>query len=108
MTISRSPSPSIGRNTTNLEAERLSQPLSDVKTKDMTPQQIAHGMRHDLIKLLQSNILISSCQLTQRKQLGRILHKYFNGYKSNVSVKLLIESIELHYEGLDNRSKSVL
>ena len=55
------------KTTTNLEAMRLSEPLSDVKTKDMTPQQIAHGMRHDLIKLLQSNILISSCQLTQRK-----------------------------------------
>jgi len=46
--------------------------------------------------------------LTQRKQLGRILHQYFNGYKSSVSVKLFTEAVEFHYEGLDQHAKEAL
>jgi len=40
--------------------------------------------------------------------LGRILHKYFGGYQSGLSIKLLIEAIEFHYEGLDENAKEVL
>ena len=65
-------------------------------------------MRKNLVTLLQSNLLINGCQLTQRKQLGHVLNKYFSGYQSGISIDLLIEAIEYHYEGLDSNSKSVL
>lgn len=65
-------------------------------------------MRLNLVKLLQSNLLINGCQLSQRKQLGHILHKYFDGYSSGVSIKLFIEAVEYHYEGLDASARDVL
>ena len=37
-----------------------------------------------------------------------MLNKYFSGYQSGISIDLLIEAIEYHYEGLDSDSKAVL
>lgn len=78
------------------------------KENELTPGQVAIEMRHELINLLQENLIINNSQLTQRRQLGRILNKYFHGYTSSISTKLLIESLELHYEGIDSRARKVL
>jgi len=37
-----------------------------------------------------------------------VLNKYFNGYQSSLSINLVIEAIELHYEGIDETSKNIL
>ena len=65
-------------------------------------------MRLNLVSLLQSNLIINGCQLTQRKQLGHVLQRYFKGYQSGLSIPLLIEAIDFHYEGLDENSRSIL
>ena len=75
---------------------------------EQTPAQISQEMRKNLISLIQSNLLINGCQLTQRKQLGQVLNKYFDGYQSGLSIKLLVESLEYHYEGIDDNAKSIL
>ena len=37
-----------------------------------------------------------------------MLNKYFNGYQSGLSISLLTESVELHYEGLDDNAMHTL
>ena len=89
--------------------ERADSKVSNVYLdKELTPAQVAHEMRRELVNILQENLIINSSQLTQRRQLARVLNRYFHGYKSSISTKLFIESLELHYEGIDSRSKRVL
>ena len=84
---------------------RASLSIDKMKFKDLTPAEIATEMRKDLMCLLQENLLINSAQLTQRKQLGRVFNKYFHGYRGSIDTKLLVESLELHYEGIDARAR---
>ena len=65
-------------------------------------------MRKDIVAIVQGNLIINGCQLAQRKQFGRILQKYFSGYQSGLSIKLLVEATEFHYEGLNDHAKEVL
>ena len=37
-----------------------------------------------------------------------MLNKYFHGYQSGLSIALFTESIEFHYEGLDDKAKDTL
>ena len=39
--------------------------------------------------------------MSSRKQVSHILNKFFNGHQSTLSVPLLTEAMELHYEGFN-------
>lgn len=43
-----------------------------------------------------------------RKQVGQVLNKYFSGFHSSLSVELLVNALELHYEGFSQDSNAIL
>ena len=58
--------------------------------------------------MLQKNLIIAGCQLASRRQIGDILNKYFKGYQSSMSIELLIQAMELHYEGFSGDSSEMM
>ena len=77
-------------------------------SSDMSSQQIAKVIRRDLIKIIQSNLITAGCQMSGRKQIGQVLNKYFSGYQSSLSIDLLVNALELHYEGFSDDSNEIL
>ena len=43
-----------------------------------------------------------------RKQIGQVLNKYFSGYHSSLSIDILVNALELHYEGFSQDSNEIL
>ena len=88
----------------------LSRPetIPEEPTADMHPTQVAHLVRRDLIRLVQSNLIIAGCQMSGRKQIGQVLNKYFSGFHSSLSVEILVNALELHYEGFSQDSNAIL
>jgi hypothetical protein len=45
--------------------------------------------------------------MANRNQLSEILNRFFVGYQSSISIELLANAMDLHYEGLSDESKKM-
>jgi hypothetical protein len=58
--------------------------------------------------MLYDNLIVTGQQMAGCKQVSEILNKFFQGYTSSLSIELLTNAVELHYEGLSMESKKML
>lgn len=73
--------------------------------KKMTDEALATQLRLEVKMLFKDNLIVSGTQMTIRPQVAEILNKYFSGYQTSLSIELLANALDLHYEGLSVQSK---
>lgn len=85
---------------------KIAEPEDNSKQmKNMTEEALATQIRLELKMLFKDNLIVSGTQMTMRPQVAEILNKYFSGYQTSLSIELLANALDLHYEGLSAQSK---
>jgi hypothetical protein len=71
------------------------------KTEGEIRLEIVQLLRIDMKRLLAHNTVDKASLMTGRYQMSQILKTYFNDAKSNISLSILMTSLELHYKEIN-------